>query len=119
MPRAINNVASRQRRKKVLKQAKGNYSGRRKLFQNAKETVRKGLMYAYRDRHQKKRVFRSLWIARINAAARAYDITYSRLIAGLNKAQISIDRKIMADLALNDNTAFAEIVKAAKAALAS
>ena len=118
MPRATNNVASRDRRKKILKQAKGNYSGRRKLFQNAKETVRKGLVYAFRDRRQKKRVFRSLWIARINAAARSHDMSYSRLIDGLNKAKISIDRKMMADLAANDGMAFAEIVKAAKAALA-
>ena len=117
MPRATNNVASRRRRKRVLKQAKGYYSGRRKLFQNAKETVKKGLTYAYRDRRQKKRNFRSLWITRINAAARANDITYSRLIDGLNKAQVDIDRKMLSDLAANDLTAFAEIVKIAKSAL--
>jgi len=118
MPRATNNVASRRRRKRVLKQSKGYYSGRRKLFQNAKETVKKGLTYAFRDRRRKKRLFRSLWITRINAAARAHDISYNRLISGLNKAKISIDRKIMAELAVNDATAFAEIVKAAKSALA-
>lgn len=117
MPRATNNVASRRRRKRVLKQAKGYYSGRRKLFQNAKETVKKGLTYAYRDRRQKKRNFRSLWITRINAAARAHDITYSRLIDGLNKANVDIDRKMMADLAANEPAAFAEIVKIAKSAL--
>ena len=118
MPRAINNVASRSRRKRILKQAKGAYSGRRKLFQNAKETVRKGLMYAFRDRRQKKRLFRRLWIVRINAAARAHDISYSHLIRGLTKANVTIDRKMMADLAANDEAAFAEIVKVAKAALA-
>lgn len=118
MPRAINNVASRRRRKKVLKQAKGNYSGRRKLFQNAKETVKRGLVYAYRDRRQRKREFRRLWIARINAAARANDISYSRLINGLSKANVTIDRKMMADLAVNDSAAFSQIVETAKAALA-
>jgi len=118
MPRAINNVASRRRRKRVLKQAKGYYSGRRKLFQNAKETVKRGLSYAYRDRKQKKRLFRRLWITRINAAARAHDISYSRLISGLSKAEVAVDRKMMADLAVNDEAAFAEIVAIAKAALA-
>jgi large subunit ribosomal protein L20 len=118
MPRATNNVASRQRRKKVLKQAKGSFGGRRKLFENAKETVKKGLQYAYRDRRQKKRVFRRMWISRINAAARAHDISYSRLINGLSKANVEIDRKMMADLAVNDEKAFADIVQIAKSALA-
>jgi large subunit ribosomal protein L20 len=118
MPRVTNSVATHRRRKRVLKQAKGNYSGRRKLFKNAKETVKRGLVYAYRDRRQKKRLFRRLWIARINAAARSHDISYSRLIDGLNKANVDIDRKMMADIAVHDDAAFAEIVKAAKAALA-
>ncbi len=117
MPRAINNVASRRRRKRVLKQAKGFYSGRRKLFQNAKETVKKGLGYAYRDRRNKKRVFRALWITRINAAARINGISYSRLVAGLNKANVTIDRKILAELAATDMPAFEAIVNTAKAAL--
>jgi len=117
MPRAINNVASRRRRKRVLKQAKGYYGGRRKLFQNAKETVKRGLAYAYRDRRQRKRSFRRLWITRINAAARAHDISYSRLIDGLSKANVTVDRKIMADLAVNDEAAFTEIVRIAKSAL--
>jgi len=117
MPRATNNVASRERRKRLLKTAKGNYSGRRKLFQNAKETVQKGLAYAFRDRRQKKRSFRALWIARINAAARSEGLSYNRLIHGLAKANITIDRKMMADLAASDEAAFAEIVKTAKNAL--
>ncbi len=118
MPRAMNNVAARRRRKKVLKQAKGSYSGRRKLYKNAKETVMRGLVYAYRDRRQKKRLFRRLWIARINAASRSHDLSYSRLINGLSKANVTIDRKMMADLAVNDAVAFARIVETAKAALA-
>jgi large subunit ribosomal protein L20 len=117
MPRATNNPASRRRRKKVLNRAKGYYSGRRKLFQNAKETVRRALRYAYRDRRTKKRDFRQLWIARINAATRASDLTYSRFMAGLHAAGVEVDRKILADLAVNDAPAFAEYVKLAKGAL--
>jgi large subunit ribosomal protein L20 len=116
MPRATSGPATRQRRKKVLKQAKGYYSGRRKLFKNAKETVRRALQYAYRDRRQRKRDFRRLWIARINAAARDAGTSYSKLIAGLAKAKVAIDRKILADLAISDPNAFKKIVETAQAA---
>lgn len=118
MPRATNNPASRRRRKKILTRAKGFYSGRRKLFQNAKETVRRALRYAYRDRRVRKRDFRSLWIARINAASRAADMPYSRFMAGLHAAGIEIDRKMLAELAVNDAPAFAGYVKLAQEALA-
>lgn len=117
MPRATNNPASRRRRKKVLKLAKGYYSGRRKLFQNANETVKRALAYAYRDRKVKKREFRQLWIARINAAARQSDLSYSRFMAGLRLAGIEVDRKILSDLAITDNASFQKYVDAAKAAL--
>lgn len=118
MPRATNNPASRQRRKKVLKQAKGFYHGRRKLFQNANETVKRALAYAYRDRKTRKRDFRQLWIARINAATRALDLPYSRFMAGLKLAGIEVDRKILAELAVSDEAGFAKYVEAAKDALA-
>lgn len=118
MPRATNNPASRDRRKKILKLAKGAYSGRRKLFQNANETVKRGLVYAFRDRKAKKRDFRALWIARISAAARAEDFNYSNLIAGLNAAGIDVNRKMLAEVAIADPAAFSEYVKAAKTALA-
>lgn len=117
MPRATNNPASRRRRKKVLKLAKGYYSGRRKLFQNANETVKRALAYAYRDRKVKKREFRQLWIARINAAARQSDLSYSRFMAGLRLAGIEVDRKILSDLAITDSASFQKYVDAAKAAL--
>src|SRR5687767_12991476 len=113
MPRATNNPASKRRRKKVLKQAKGYYSGRRKLFQNANETVKRALVYAYRDRKVKKRDFRQLWIARINAATREAGIPYSRFMAGLRHAGIEVDRKILAELAVSDPAAFKEYVKLA------
>lgn len=118
MPRATNNPASRRRRKKILNRAKGFYSGRRKLFQNAKETVRRALRYSYRDRRVRKRDFRGLWIARINAATRANDLPYSRFMAGLRLAGIEVDRKILADLAVNDPAAFEGYVKTAQEALA-
>jgi large subunit ribosomal protein L20 len=117
MPRATNNPASKQRRKKVLNRAKGFYQGRRKLFQNAKETVRRALRYAYRDRRARKRDFRRLWIARINAATRAADMPYSRFMAGMRAAGIEVDRKILSDLAVNDPAAFNEYVKLAQSAL--
>jgi len=117
MPRATNNPASRRRRKKVLKQAKGYYAGRRKLFQNANETVKRALVYAYRDRKVKKRDFRQLWIARINAATRAADLPYSRFMAGLRMAGIEVDRKILSDLAISDAASFQKYVDAAKDAL--
>lgn len=119
MPRATNNPASRRRRKKVLKQAKGFYQGRRKQFQVAKETVKRALAYAYRDRRVRKRDFRQLWIARINAAARANDVTYSNFMAGLRLAGVEVDRKILAELAVNDSAAFAEYVKISREALDS
>ena len=117
MPRATNNPASRRRRKKVLKQAKGYYAGRRKLFQNANETVKRALVYAYRDRKVKKRDFRQLWIARINAATRAADLPYSRFMAGLRMAGIEVDRKILSDLAISDAASFQKYVEVAKDAL--
>jgi large subunit ribosomal protein L20 len=107
----------RKRHKKILKMAKGFYSGRRKHFRKAKEQVERSLVYAFRDRKQKKRDFRKLWIIRINAACRLNDISYSRFINGLKKANIELDRKILADLAMNDPETFAEVAKQAKAAL--
>jgi len=117
MPRATNNPASRRRRKKVLNRAKGYYAGRRKLFQNANETVKRALAYAYRDRKVKKREFRQLWIARINAATRQADLPYSRFMAGLRLAGIEVDRKILSDLAITDSASFQKYVEAAKSAL--
>jgi large subunit ribosomal protein L20 len=117
MPRATNNPASRRRRKKVLNRAKGYYQGRRKQFQLAKETVKRGLRYAYRDRKVRKRDFRRLWIARINAAVRANDITYSRFMAGLRLAGVEIDRKMLSELAIHDAAGFAEYVNTARKAL--
>ena len=107
----------RRRHKKILKMAKGFYSGRRKHFRKAREQVERSLVYAFRDRKQKKRDFRKLWIVRINAACRLNDINYSRFINGLKKAGIELDRKILADLAMNEPEVFAEIVKKAKEAL--
>ncbi len=110
-------VVRRRRHKKILKQARGFYSGRRKHFRKAKEQLERSLVYAYRDRKQKKREFRKLWIIRINAAARLNDISYSRLMHGLKLANIELDRKILADMAMNEPESFAKIVEAAKAAL--
>ena len=107
----------RRRHKKILKMAKGFYSGRRKHFRKAKEQIERSLVYAFRDRKQKKRDFRRLWIVRINAACRLNDISYSRFINGLKKAGIELDRKILADLAMNEPEVFAQIVQKAKAAL--
>ena len=118
MPRAKRGVTAHARHKKVIKQAKG-YSGRRKnVYRVAVQAVTKAGQYAYRDRRQKKRVFRSLWIARINAGARECGLSYSRLIDGLKKAAIEIDRKVLADLAMNDIAAFTAVAEKAKAALA-
>ena len=118
MPRVKRGVTARARHKKVLKLAKG-YRGRRKnVYRIAKQAVMKAGQYAYRDRRQKKRQFRALWIARINAGARNNGLSYSRLIAGLKKASIEIDRKVLADLAVNEKAAFAAIVEKAKATLA-
>ncbi|HHP0358590.1 TPA: 50S ribosomal protein L20 [Campylobacter jejuni] len=117
MARVKTGVVRRRRHKKVLKLARGFYSGRRKHFRKAKEQLERSLVYAYRDRRRKKRDFRRLWIVRINAACRLNDLSYSRFINGLKKAGIELDRKILADLAMNDATAFAKIVEAAKKAL--
>ncbi len=119
MPRVKRGTKARHRRKKVMKLAKGNVGGRRKLYRSARETVEKGLVYAYRDRRVRKRDFRSLWIVRINAAARGHGLSYSRFMAGLKVAGIEMDRKILADLALKDAPAFAQIAEKAKAALAA
>jgi len=113
MPRAKNNVAAHQRHKKVLKKARGNYNARGKLYRTALETVRKGLKYAYRDRRNKKRVFRALWIARINAAARLSGTNYSTFMAGLKKAGVDLDRKTLADIAARDMATFQNLVKIA------
>lgn len=111
MPRSVNSVASRKKRKKILKQAKGYFGRRKNVWTIAKNAVEKGLTYAYRDRRNKKRNFRSLWITRINAAARLHGLTYSELISKLKENNIEINRKVLADLAMNDPTAFAEIIK--------
>ncbi len=117
MPRVKTGVVRRRRHKKILKLAKGFYSGRRKHFRKAKEQIERSLVYAFRDRKQKKREFRKLWIIRINAACRLNDISYSRFINGLKKSGIELDRKILADMAMNDAAAFTAVVTHAKAAL--
>ena len=119
MPRAKRSVASRARRKKVLSQAKGYYGARSRTFKVTKQAVIKAGQYAYRDRRQRKRQFRSLWIVRINAAARIHGLSYSQFIAGLKKAAIEVDRKVLADLAMHEKEAFAVIAEQAKAALSS
>jgi large subunit ribosomal protein L20 len=115
MPRSQNKVASHRRRKRILKQAKGYWGARSKVLTVAKHHVDKGMQFAYRDRKTKKRTFRQLWIARINAAARLEGTTYSRLIAALNKKEVDINRKILADLAVSNPQAFSEVVKFALA----
>lgn len=115
MPRAKNLVASRRRRRKLLKQAKGYWGRRGTVHTVAKHSVEKGMQYAYRDRRNRKRQFRRLWITRINAAARLNGTTYSRLIAGLNKADIPLNRKVLADLAVHDKAAFTAVVEQATA----
>jgi large subunit ribosomal protein L20 len=116
MPRATNNPASRRRRKKILKQAKGNFGGRSKLLRTAKETVQKGLTYAYRDRRNKKRDFRRLWITRISAACRLTGIGYSAFMHGLKKSGVNLDRKMLADLAVRDKLTFTKLTEIAKKA---
>ncbi|MDP4710281.1 MAG: 50S ribosomal protein L20 [Saprospiraceae bacterium] len=115
MPRSVNHVASRKRRKKILKAAKGYFGGRSKVYTAAKNTLEKGLQYAYRDRRQKKRAFRQLWIARINAGARQHGISYSRLIHALAQNEVQLNRKVLADMAMNHPDTFKAIVDAAKA----
>ncbi|HEY9036683.1 MAG TPA: 50S ribosomal protein L20 [Pseudomonadales bacterium] len=118
MARVKRGVTAHRRHKKILDQAKGYYGARSRVFRVAKQAVTKAGQYAYRDRRQRKRQFRALWIVRINAGSRANGLSYSRLIAGLRKANIELDRKVLADLAVNDKDAFAAIVGQAKAALA-
>ncbi|MFN2420137.1 MAG: 50S ribosomal protein L20 [Gemmatimonadota bacterium] len=117
MPRVKTNVQRTKRRKKILKQAKGYRGARHRLYIPAKETVERALQFAYRDRRTKKRQFRKLWITRINAAAREHGLSYSRLIHGLKAADVSIDRKLLADLAVNDPMGFARLAETAKAQL--
>lgn len=119
MARVKRGVVARRRHKKVMKQAKGYYGARSRVYGVAKQAVIKAKQYAYRDRRQRKRQFRALWIARINAGARANGLTYSRLIAGLKKANVEIDRKVLADLAMNEKQAFSAVVEKAKTGLAA
>ena len=119
MPRVKRGVTAHARHKKVMQQAKGYYGARKNVYRVAVQAVTKAGQYAYRDRRQRKRQFRALWIARINAAARECGISYSRLINGLKKADIAIDRKVMADIAVFDKAAFAQLAEQAKASLAS
>ena len=117
MARVKRGVVARRRHKKILKQAKGYYGARSRVYRVAKQAVIKAGQYAYRDRRNRKRAFRALWIARINAGARANGLSYSRLIAGLKKANVEIDRKVLADLAMNVQQTFAAVVEKAKASL--
>ncbi|WP_348920805.1 50S ribosomal protein L20 [Enterococcus rotai] len=118
MARVKGGVVARKRRKKILKLAKGYYGSKHTLFKTAQEQVMKSYSYAYRDRRQKKRDFRKLWIARINAAARMNDLSYSKLMHGLKLAEIDINRKMLAELAVNDAAAFTALADQAKGALA-
>ena len=118
MPRVKRGVASKARHNKILGKAKGYYGARSKLYKTAKQAVIKAGQYAYRDRRQRKRQFRALWIARINAASRLHDLSYSRFISGLKKAEIDLDRKVLADIAVHDPAAFGAIAEQAKAGLA-
>ncbi|WP_257263274.1 MULTISPECIES: 50S ribosomal protein L20 [unclassified Endozoicomonas] len=118
MARVKRGVIARRRHKKILKLAKGYYGARSRVFRVAKQAVTKAGQYAYRDRRQRKRQFRALWIARINAGARMNGLSYSRFIAGMKKAAIEIDRKVLADLAVHDKAIFGQLVEKAKAALA-
>ncbi len=117
MARVKRGVTARARHKKVMKKAKGYYGARSRVYRVAKQAVIKAAQYAYIGRKQRKRQFRSLWIIRINAAVREFDMSYSRFMDGLNKANIDIDRKVLADLAVHDMPAFGKLVEAAKAAL--
>lgn len=117
MPRVKTGVVRRRRHKKILKLAKGFYSGRRKHYRKAKEQLERSMYYSFRDRKQKKRDFRKLWIIRINAACRLNGMNYSSFINGLNKGGIELDRKILADMAMNDAPAFSAVATASKAAL--
>ena len=116
MPRSVNSVASRARRKKILKETRGNFLARKNVWTVAKNTYEKGLTYAYRDRKAKKRAFRSLWITRINAAARQHGMNYSQFMGKLAEKNIGLNRKVLADLAITDANAFANLCEIAKAA---
>ena len=118
MPRSVNHVASRAKRKRILKLTRGYYGARKNVWTVAKNTWEKGLTYAFRDRRNKKRVFRALWIARINAGAREHGLTYSKFMNGLKKASIELDRKVLSDMAIHDKVAFAAIVNQVKANVA-
>lgn len=117
MPRAKGGSKSRQRRKKIMKLAKGYVGGRGRLYRSARETVERGLVFAYRDRRNKKRTFRGLWITRIGAAAKINGLSYSQLIKGLKQAGIELDRKILAEIAMADMAGFGQLVQAAKSHL--
>ena len=117
MPRAVNGTVSRRRRKKILKMAKGYRSVRSTAFRKAREAVEHGLSYAYRDRKNRKREFRRLWIARINAAVRAEGMSYSQFMYGLKKADIQLDRKVLSDLAINNQETFKSLTETARAQL--
>lgn len=119
MPRTTRGPATRRRHKKILKQAKGYFNARHRLYKTAREAVMHALQYAFRDRRVRKRMFRRLWISRINAVARTGGISYSQLMNGLHLAGVELDRKILADLALNDKEAFFSYVETAKKALAN
>ena len=114
MPRSVNNVASRAKRKRILKLAKGFFGRKKNVWTVAKNAIEKGLVYAYRDRKQKKREFRGIWITRINAAARIHGLSYSEFMGKLSKANIELNRKVLADLAMNHPTAFESLVKKVK-----
>ena len=119
MPRVKRGVTAHRRHKKILKKAKGYYGARSRVFRVAKQAVTKAGQYAYRDRRQRKRQFRALWITRINAQPRANGLTYSRLINGLKRADVALDRRVLADLAVHDKEAFAAVVERARTALAA
>jgi len=119
MPRAKRGTKGRHRHKKILKLAKGNVGGRRKQYRQARETVERGLVYAYRDRRVRKREFRGLWIVRINAAAREHGLSYSQLMHGLKQGGVGVDRKMLADIAVRDPVGFQEFAQLAKAHLAA
>ncbi len=119
MSRTTNSAASRNRRRKVLKMAKGYYGAKSRLYRTANEAVIRSLRFSYRDRKTRKRQFRRLWITRINAAARMGGLSYNRFIDGLNKAQIEVDRKMLAELAVNDQQVFSQLVEVAKAHLSN
>ena len=114
MPRVKRGVTSKRRHNRILNQAKGYYGGRKNLIKTAREAVEKGWKYAYRDRKQKKRTFRALWIARINAAAREHGLSYSQFMHGLKQAEVEIDRKVLAQLAITDPKAFGDLAELAK-----